>query len=72
MISLFNAIFDGNPVITSVRFLNAEIQKDVFYSKASRLAIVEEIDGGTIVNVEIQCVDIGDLGSRSIVYASSR
>ena len=70
MISLLNAIFNGNPVVTSVKFLNAEPQKDDFYSKASRLDIEAEIDGGTIVNIELQCVDNGDLGSRSIVYAS--
>ena len=47
--------------------------------------VVAEIDDGTIVNVgivdsvcnisitpQLQCVDSGDLDSRSIVYASSR
>ena len=72
LISLLNAILNGNPVVKNVEFLNSEPQKDVFDSKASRLDIEAEIDNGTIVNVELQCADSGDLDSRSIVYASSR
>ena len=84
LISLLNAIFNGNPVVTSGKFLNAapenqevrvsneyQPQKDDLYNTASRLEIVAEIDDGTIVNVELQCVDNGNLGSRSIVYAAS-
>ena len=70
LISLLNAILNGNPVVKDLTFLNTEVPKDEMYSKASRLDVEVTTDNGTIVNVEIQCVDTGDLESRSIVYAS--
>ena len=70
LISLLNAILNGNPVVKDLTFLNSEPPKDDFYSKASRLDVEIVTDNGTIVNVEIQCVDTGDLDDRAIVYAS--
>ena len=70
LISLLNAILNGNPIVKDVKFLNIEIPKEEIYSKASRLDVEVTTDNGTIVNVEIQCVDTGDLDSRAIVYAS--
>ena len=70
LISLLNAILNGNPVVKDLTFLNSEPPKDDFYSKASRLDVEVVTDNGTIVNVEIQCVDTGDLDTRAIVYAS--
>ena len=70
LISLLNAIFDGNPVIKDVTILNPDLPRYDQLAKESRLDIAAQTDNGTIVNVEIQCVDTGDLESRSIVYAS--
>ena len=70
LISLLNAILNGDPIVKDVKFLNIEIPKEEIYSKASRLDVEVTTDNGTIVNVEIQCVDTGDLDSRAIVYAS--
>ena len=70
LISLLNAILNGDPVVKDLTFLNIEIPKEEIYSKASRLDVEITTDNGTIVNVEIQCVDTGDLDSRAIVYAS--
>ena len=70
LISLLNAILNGDPVVKDLKFLNTEILKEEIYSKASRLDVEVTTDNGTIVNIEIQCVDTGDLESRSIVYAS--
>ena len=70
LISLLNAILNGNPVVKDLTFLNTEPPKDDFESKASRLDVEVTTDNGTIVNIEIQCVDTGDLDDRSITYAS--
>ena len=70
LISLLNAIFDGNPVIKDVTILNPDLPRYDQLAKESRLDIAAQTDNGAIVNVEIQCVDTGDLESRSIVYAS--
>ena len=70
LISLLNAIFDGNPVIKDVTILNPDLPRYDQLAKESRLDIAAQTDDGTIVNIEIQCVDTGDLESRSIVYAS--
>ena len=70
LISLLNAILDGNPVIKDVTILNPDLPRYDQLAKESRLDVAAQTDDGTIVNVEIQCVDTGDLESRSIVYAS--
>ena len=70
LISLLNAILNGDPIVKDLTFLNTEVPKDEIYSKASRLDVEVVTDNGAIVNVEIQCVDTGDLDSRAIVYAS--
>ena len=44
--------------------------KDEIYSKASRLDVEVTTDTGTIVNIEIQCADTGDLDDRAITYES--
>ena len=71
LISLLNAILNGNPVVKNVTLLNIETLKEDPDNKASRLDIEAETDDGTIINVEIQCVATLDLYSRSIVYASN-
>ncbi|MBR1944327.1 MAG: Rpn family recombination-promoting nuclease/putative transposase [Alphaproteobacteria bacterium] len=70
LISLLNAILDGKPIITEVTILNPEMPKYDKFTKESRLDIAARTDNGTIVNIEMQCIDTGDLESRSITYAS--
>ena len=70
LISLLNAILDGNPVIKDVTILNPDLPRYDQLAKESRLDIAAQTDNDTIVNIEIQCVDTGDLESRSITYAS--
>ena len=70
LISLLNAILNGDPVVKDLKFLNTEPPKDELYTKASRLDVEVTTDNDTVVNVEMQCVDTGDLDSRSITYAS--
>ena len=52
------------------RFEMNRLCRPTVITSRSDITVEAEIDCGTIVNVEIQCVDSGDLGSRSIVYAS--
>ena len=71
LMSLLNAILDGNPVIEDVKILNTETQIESKNNKASRLDIEVLANDRTYINVELQCVDSGDLYSRSVFYASS-
>ena len=70
LISLLNAILDGKPVITDVTILNPELPRYDQLAKESRLDVAAKTNNGTIVNVEVQCVDKGDLEDRSITYAA--
>ena len=70
LLSLLNAILNGNPVINDLRILNTETLKEGPDNKASRLDIEVKTNDGTFINVEVQCVATLDLYSRSIVYAS--
>ena len=69
--SLLNAILNGNPVIKDLKILNTETQIESRDNKVSRLDIEVSVDDKTFINVELQCVDTGDLYSRSVFYASS-
>ena len=69
--SLLNAILDGNPVIESVKILNTETQIESRNNKASKLDIEVLANDKTYINVELQCVDKGDLYSRAVFYSSS-
>ena len=71
LMSLLNAILDGNPVIKDLTILNTETQIESRDNKASRLDIEVSTANNTFINVELQCVDTGDLYSRSVFYASS-
>lgn len=71
LMSLLNAILDGNPVIKDLTILNTETQIESRDNKASRLDIEVSTGNNTFINVELQCVDTGDLYSRSVFYSSS-
>ena len=71
LMSLLNAILDGNPVIKDLTILNTETQIEGRNNKASRLDVEVKANDNTFINVEIQCVDTGDLYSRSVFYSSS-
>ena len=70
LLSLLNAILNGNPVINDLRILNTETLKEGPDNKASRLDIEVKTNDGTFINVEVQCIATLDLYSRSVVYAS--
>ena len=71
LMSLLNAILDGNPYIKDLKILNTETRIESRDNKASRLDIEVKTNDNTFINVELQCVDTGDLYSRSVFYASS-
>ena len=70
LLSLLNAILDGNPVIKDLTILNKETQIESRDNKASRIDIEVSTDNGTIITVELQCLETGDLYNRAVVYAS--
>ncbi len=70
LLSLLNAILNGNPHIKDLTVLNTETLMENPNNKASRLDIEVKTDKGIYINVEMQCVATLDLYSRSVVYAS--
>lgn len=70
LISLLNAILNGNPVIKDVEILNTNVDKVFMDEKASRLDIKALTNKDTLVNIEIQRRDTGDIESRALYYLS--
>ena len=70
LLSLLNAILNGNPTIKDLRILNTETKIEDPDKKASRLDIEAVTSNGIITNVEIQCRVTADLYNRAVVYTS--
>ena len=70
LLSLLNAILNGNPTIKDLRILNTETKIEDPDKKASRLDIEAVTSDGIIINVEIQCRVTADLYDRAVVYTS--
>ncbi|MDR1391043.1 MAG: Rpn family recombination-promoting nuclease/putative transposase, partial [Holosporales bacterium] len=68
LVCLLNAILKGNPHIKSVELDNTEIPKDKSDGKNVRLDIRARTSDNTVINVEIQCADRGELIHRSAFY----
>ena len=65
LISLLNSILVGQPHIKDVTITPTEYRKDKKYGKSIRLDIKATTDNGTLVNVEMQCVDVRDIILRA-------
>jgi predicted transposase/invertase (TIGR01784 family) len=70
LISLINAILDGNPVIKDVTLENSEIPKDLIKGRSVRLDIRATTDDSTKINIEMQCSSDGRIINRSAFYHS--
>jgi predicted transposase/invertase (TIGR01784 family) len=68
LVCLLNSILKCNPRIDSVSLENSEIPKDFHEGKDVRLDIKARTDKGTLCNIEIQCVNRGELIHRSAFY----
>lgn len=62
---------DGKPYVKHVTLGSTEYKKTTPDGKSVRLDIKATIDDGTIVNVEMQCVDTGSIYVRSIYNQSA-
>ena len=70
LISLLNSILKGNPRVKDVRIDPTEHKRTTIDGKTIVLDIKATIDDGTIVNIEMQCINTGDIYHRSIYYQS--
>ncbi|GHS91052.1 transposase [Alphaproteobacteria bacterium] len=68
LVCLLNAILKGKPQIASIELENTEIPRDTSDGKDVRLDIRARTPEGTILSIEIQCVNKGDLIHRSAFY----
>jgi predicted transposase/invertase (TIGR01784 family) len=72
LISLLNAILNGNPHVKDLTIENSEIPKDIKNGKSVRLDINATSDDRTRFSVEIQCANTGSVMNRSEFYQSKR
>ena len=70
LISLLNSILKGHPHVRDVKIEPTEYKRTTMDGKAVVLDIKATINGGTIVNVEMQCIDTGSIYARSIYNQS--
>jgi predicted transposase/invertase (TIGR01784 family) len=68
LVCLLNSILTNDPRIESVSLENSEIPKDFQEGKDVRLDIKARTDKGALCNIEIQCVNKGELIHRSAFY----
>ena len=67
---LLNAILNGKPHINDITLDPTDYKKKTPDGKSIRLDIAATSDDGTILNVEIQCIDEGNIADRSAFYQS--
>jgi predicted transposase/invertase (TIGR01784 family) len=72
LISLLNAILNGDPHVEDLTIENSEIPKDIQNGKSVRLDINATSDDRTKFSVEIQCANTGNVMNRSEFYQSKR
>jgi predicted transposase/invertase (TIGR01784 family) len=68
LVCLLNSVLNNSPRIDSVSLENSEIPKDFQEGKDVRLDIKARTDKGALCNIEIQCVNKGELIHRSAFY----
>ena len=70
LVSLLNAILDGNPTIRDVTLKNTELDKNYPEDKFAKLDVYAVTDNGVYLDIEIQRRDTEDLADRSVYYMS--
>jgi predicted transposase/invertase (TIGR01784 family) len=71
LISFLNALLKGNPQIRDIQLENADIAKILEEDKASRLDIKATSDDGTLLDIEIQCRNTGEIPQRAFHYLAN-
>ena len=74
LMAFLNGIFEdsGEPLVESVQILNPFIEKDALTDKMSILDIQARTQAQTIVNIEIQVRQTGEMRERSLYYWAKR
>ena len=74
LMAFLNGIFEdsGEPLVESVQILNPFIEKDALTDKMSILDIQARTQAQTIVNIEIQVRQTGEMRERSLYYWPKR
>lgn len=70
LVCLLNSILNGKPHIKSITLDPTEYKKTSADGKSIRLDIAATSDDGTILHIEIQCKDEGNIGDRASFYQS--
>lgn len=70
LVCLLNSILNGKPHIEDVTLDPTEYKKTSPDGKSIRLDIAATSDDGTILNVEIQCIEEGNIADRASFYQS--
>ena len=70
LVNFLNAVFEsaGEPLIESVEILNPFLDKEALSDKMSVLDIRARTQGRTLINVEIQLWNAGDMPKRTLYY----
>ncbi|MDR1236073.1 MAG: Rpn family recombination-promoting nuclease/putative transposase, partial [Holosporaceae bacterium] len=71
LISLLNSLFNENPRIKDLHFDNTDIAKILEEDKASRLDIKATADDNTILDIEIQVRNTGEIPQRAFHYLAN-
>jgi predicted transposase/invertase (TIGR01784 family) len=71
LISFLNALLKGNPKIRDIQLENTDIAKILEEDKASRLDIKATSDDGTLLDIEIQCRNTGEIPQRAFHYLAN-
>ncbi|MDR2067709.1 MAG: Rpn family recombination-promoting nuclease/putative transposase [Holosporaceae bacterium] len=71
LISLLNSLFNNNPHIKELHLNNTDIAQILEEDKASRLDIKATSDNGTILDIEIQVKNTGEIPQRAFHYLAN-
>lgn len=71
LISFLNSLLKGQPQIADLRFDNTDIAKILEEDKASRLDIKATSDDGTLIDIEIQVKNTGEIPQRAFHYLAN-
>ncbi|MDR2780963.1 MAG: Rpn family recombination-promoting nuclease/putative transposase, partial [Holosporaceae bacterium] len=71
LLSFLNSLLKGNPQIGDLRLENTDISKILEEDKASRLDVKATSDDGTLLDIEIQCRNTGEIPQRAFHYLAN-
>ncbi|MDR1598050.1 MAG: Rpn family recombination-promoting nuclease/putative transposase, partial [Holosporales bacterium] len=70
LISFLNSLLKGNPHIEAITLENTDVAKLLAVDKTTRLDVKATTDNGTIIDIEIQLKNTGEIPDRVLCYQS--